>query len=318
MIPLPILFIAIFALVVAVMLLLSRPSKDEKATLARAEAAVSGVGDGAVAVRRDLLLVPRKKRNYSGLVGTALGKHLNLLIKQGAVSTTVNAIVGFSALSAFFGFVLSAYFLPILGVEIVAFSLGALSPYGYLRYKRAKRLSAFNKYLPEAIELLTRAIRAGRALADALSILGDYAREPVRTEFAVMRAQIRYGLSESVARMELCDRIPVRDLRFLMTAVMIQGSTGGDLTRVLERTTYMIRERTRIAGEVKTKTAQGRLSGIVLILMPIGLALAMKMLSPSWLDPLLTDPVGHYLLAYAAVSLTVGATLIQVITKPRI
>ena len=161
-------------------------------------------------------------------------------------------------------------------------------------------------------------MKAGHSVQAAFEIAGQEAMQPVRSEFAVINGQVKFGLPQNEALLQMSARIPTQDLRFMVTAVLIQRQTGGSLPQVLDRTTHMIRERIRVAGELRIKTTQGRLSGIVLIFMPFGVALVMKIISPNWLDPLITDPLGHMLLYYAGASLAVGSLLVHIITKPEV
>ncbi len=318
------LFLGVFTIVIVAMLVILRYTKAEKATLSRAHSIVEG-GEGeqaSTATPTSPLLMSAdradNKNAKTGFKGTSLAKHIDLLLQQSAMTTTVNTILGFTALGAGVGFLAAWMFIPMLPLEWLALCIGALAPYLFLRFKQARRLSSFDKHLPEAMDLVSRAVKSGHAVQTAFNLAGTQAQEPVRTEFAVMSGQVRFGLNFREALLQMSERIPTQDLRFLVTAVLVQRETGGNLPQVLDRTTYMIRERIRILGELKVKTAQGRMSGAVLVLMPIGLAIAMRLITPTWLDPLMDDPIGHYLLYYAAASLLVGGLLVFLITRSRV
>lgn len=313
------LFAALFAISFLAFMFFTRASKTEQATLKRAQHITTGKDADS---ESDLLLIASAPvdtaASNTGLRGTALVKHLELLIQQAALSMSVPVLFGLSFAGAVLAFLLSWMLIPILLVECIALSVGALLPYLYLRFKRERRLTAFDKALPGAMELISRAVKAGHSVQAAFEIAGQEAMQPVRSEFAVINGQVKFGLPQNEALLQMSARIPTQDLRFMVTAVLIQRQTGGSLPQVLDRTTHMIRERIRVAGELRIKTTQGRLSGIVLICMPFGLALVMKIISPSWLDPLITDPLGHMLLYYACASLAVGSLLVHIITKPEV
>lgn len=313
------LFAALFGISFLVFLFFTRTSKTEHATLQRAQHIATGKDADS---ESDPLLIDSAPQETAasgkGLRGTVLVKHLELLIQQAALSMSVPGFLGLSFAGAVLAFLLSWMLIPILIVECIALSVGALLPYLYLRFKRARRLTAFDKELPGAMELISRAVKAGHSVQAAFEIAGKEAMQPVRSEFAVISGQVRFGLPQNQALLQMSERIPTQDLRFMVTAVLIQRQTGGSLPQVLDRTTHMIRERIRVAGELRVKTTQGRLSGIVLVCMPICLALVMKIISPTWLDPLITDPLGHMMLYYGCASLTVGSILIYAITRPEV
>jgi tight adherence protein B len=305
-----VLFFAVFAVVLVVFLLVTRVSRKEKATLERVGQITA---TGADARKDPLLTEARRLDKYS-----TLGKHIDQLIQQGAVSLDRATLYGLSAGAAVVGLLLSLMLVPTTLLEILGILIGCISPYLYLRIMRARRLAAFNKELPETIDLISRAVKAGHSVQVAFEIASGDARQPVKSELGVLVGQLSFGLPQEEALMKLSDRVPSQDLRFLVTAILIQKQTGGNLPQILERTTHMIRERTRINGELRVKTAQGRLSALILVLLPIGLAIAMKFLDPGWLDPLFTEQYGHYMLYYAMVSLSIGALLVYLITKPEV
>ena len=313
------LFAALFGISFLMFLFFTRASKAEQATLKRAQHIETGNDADS---ESDPLLIestPQEAATFSkGLRGTALVKHLEVLIQQAALSMSVPVFFGLSFAGAALAPLLAWMLIPILIVECISLVVGASLPYLYLHIKRSRRLAAFDKALPEAMELISRAVKAGHSVQAAFEIAGQEAMQPVRSELAVISGQVRFGLPQNEALLQMSERIPTQDLRFMVTAVLIQRQTGGSLPQVLDRTTHMIRERIRVAGELRVKTTQGRLSGAVLICMPFGLALVMKIISPTWLDPLITDPLGHMMLYYACSSLAVGSVLIYAITRPEV
>ncbi len=310
-------FVAIFAVTLGGFLLATRQSSTEKAALQRARQMASRADHRT---ERPPLLEEedaKEKQFIAGLVNKLpIAAHIELLIEQAALRTSVATIAAASLGLAVAAFAAAWLFAPTLAVEWCAFFAGAALPYGYLRIKRRKRLAAFDKVLPDAIDLISRVIKAGNSIPAAFEIASQQAREPVRSELRVLSGQIRLGLPQKDALMQMSERIPTPDLRFLVTAVLVQRETGGNLPEILDRTTKMIRERIRVNGELRVKTAQGRITGIVLIALPIAMSLIMQVTNPQWIDTLIEDPFGIKLVYYAVISLTVGAVLIQRITRP--
>jgi tight adherence protein B len=183
----------------------------------------------------------------------------------------------------------------------VLFSL----PFIWLWWKRNSRLKKFAAQLPEAMELVARALRAGHSLAAGLHVVADEMPEPVSKEFGRVYEEQNLGISLEEALMHMCDRVPNLDLRFFVTSVNIQRQKGGDLAEILDRIGHIIRERFKILGQVKALTAEGRLSGIVLIALPIGLFLMMLHMKPDYVRLLWTDPMG--------IKMSVGAIILMII-----
>jgi tight adherence protein B len=206
--------------------------------------------------------------------------------------------------------------LPILAVP--AFLLGSVAPYGYLLWQRSARLNAFNALLPDALELMTRALRAGHALASAIEIVGQESPPPLGPEFASVFQQQKLGVRFREALLEMGERIPSGDLHFLITAILVQRETGGDITEILERTTYVIRERWRIGAEVKTRTAQGKLTGWILGLLPVVMLVLINLVSPGYSHILFHDPTGQKLLYAGAGFIVVGGLVIRKIVDVRV
>jgi tight adherence protein B len=302
-----ILFGTIFAIALVAFLVATRASRNEKVTLER----VNRVKTADSSIKKAVIAHHGRHETFS-----AFSAHIDLLIQRGAVPMDRIPLYGLSVAAGVAGALLAWIFIPTIVFEIAGAVVGVASPYIYLRVMGRRRLSNFNKVLPDTIDLISRAVKAGHSVQVAFEIAASDAQEPVKSELAVLSGQLSFGLSQDQALKSMGDRVPSADLRFLITALLIQKQTGGSLPQILERTTHMIRERVRINGELKVKTAQGRLSATILVLLPILLAVGMKIINPAWLEPLFTETIGHYMLYYAAVSLSIGAFCVYVITKP--
>jgi tight adherence protein B len=194
---------------------------------------------------------------------------------------------------------------------IVAVIVGGASRYVLLRFQKSKRLKAFNAALPDAIELMARALRAGHSMASSIEVIAEQSAEPLASEFADVYQQQKFGIPFRDALLAMGVRVPSKDLHFLITAVLVQKETGGDLTEILDRTTHVIRERVRIEGEVRTYTAQGRLTGWILSLLPVIMLMLINLVSPGYSKVLFHDPLGQKMLYAGGAFIAVGAFVIS-------
>jgi tight adherence protein B len=314
-------FIGILLLSFAMMALLTRPSRQEKRVYQRLDS-LTGRSSGHDEKNQapDTLLKQPLGAGSVARIDALLDRfdfypRLEKLILQAHRNSTPGRVLLQSISFCIGAFVAAHLLFPILIVEIAAPALGLVSPFLLLVFHRAQRLRQFNAALPDSIDLLGRALRAGHSVASAIEVVSEQGQEPVASEFGeVFRAQ-NFGLPFRDAMLQLAERVPSSDLRFLVTAMMVQKETGGNLTEILDRTTYVIRERLRIQGEVKTKTAQGRLTGVILALLPIILGILINIINPDYGKPLFTDPLGKKML-YAGVGLiSIGAFFINKIVK---
>jgi tight adherence protein B len=172
-------------------------------------------------------------------------------------------------------------------------------------------MRAFEKALPHAIDMMARSLRAGHSTAGAIDIMAEGAPEPAKTEFAEVFRQQNFGLPLRDALMQLLDRVPSQDLRVLVTAIVVQRETGGNLVEVLDRTVFVIRERQRIQGEIRVQTAQGRLTGWILTLLPVVVMLLINVLDPGYSKPLFHSDLGHELLWVCVGLISLGAFFIN-------
>lgn len=180
-----------------------------------------------------------------------------------------------------------------------------------LRIKRNRRVKAFNDALPDAIDLMARCLVAGHSVGSSIEMVGQQAPEPLAFEFVQVYQQQRLGLQFREALLQMGGRVPSRDLQFLITAILVQKETGGDLTEILARTSHVIRERIRIQGEVKTRTAQGRLTGWILGLLPVVMLVLINIISPGYSHVLFHDPIGQGLMYAGATLIAIGAFFIR-------
>jgi tight adherence protein B len=211
--------------------------------------------------------------------------------------------------------------LPLLRVPMALAPLGlslGFIPFLVLFFKRKQRLAAFAKQLPEALELISRALRAGHSLASGFKLVADEMGAPISIEFERCYEAQNLGVPLEEAIEEMTNRVPNLDLRFFATAVILQRQTGGDLAEILDKIGYLVRERFKIWGQIQALTGEGRLSGIVLLALPPGLFIVMYYLNPGYSMTLFTDPMGHQMLAGAIIMQIVGAIVIKKIVNIKV
>jgi tight adherence protein B len=193
--------------------------------------------------------------------------------------------------------------------------LGFFLPYAYASHMRAKRFQRFEERFPEAIDTLARAVRAGHAFTTALELIANEVAEPVAGEFRQLYEEQKFGLPVRDALINLTQRIPLVDVKFFVTAVMLQRETGGNLAEILDGLSYVIRERFKILRQVRVHTAQGRLTMVLLMALPPVIVTIMQIMNPGFIRPLFTEPLGHAFIV-AGISLqTIGYFFIRKIIR---
>src|ERR1700692_4562665 len=185
----------------------------------------------------------------------------------------------------------------------------------FLKFRQRRRTRAFNNQLGDTLMLLSNALKAGHSFAQALASVAKNANPPISEEFARATREIALGISVDDALNHMVQRNKSEDFDLLVTAVQIQRVVGGNLAEILDTTAYPIRERVRITGEIRTLTAQARISGIIITLLPFGLAAVLAVISPSYFSPMLSDSFGHIMLGAGVFMIIIGAAAIQKIVK---
>lgn len=303
------------AFTVAVLLLAASgtgASQQTKQTLAVLESALAvdkpEVVDSVVDVRKQELLsaVPWLNR---WLLKIEIAPRLRTLLYQANLKWTTAGLL----LMCVAFCVVPGYLLYLRTGTIIFALLGGLvlgsTPILYVFHKRRKRFDRFEQELPEALDLMVSALRAGHSLVSALGLVARESPDPIGGEFRICFDEQNYGLELRTALNNLVTRAPLQDLRIVVTAVLIQKESGGNLAEVLDKTAYVIRERYRLKKQVLVHTAQGRLTGWILSLLPVVLGLALYLVNPKTMSVLWTRPIGLKLL-YAAGALTITGALV--------
>jgi tight adherence protein B len=205
---------------------------------------------------------------------------------------------------------------PMLMGAVVGVLLGA-TPLLYVHYRRKKRLEKFERQLPEALDLITRALRAGHAFSAALKMAGEEMMEPMAGELSIVHDEVNFGVSLNQALSHLSERVPLTDLRYFVVAVLIQRDSGGNLTEILANLSRLIRERLKLIAKVRVLSSEGRLSAWILAVMPFFLAGVMNLTNPEFMRPMWTDPMGITIIKYLLSMMLVGVLVMRKIIKIR-
>ncbi len=246
---------------------------------------------------------------------TVAGVSLARLIEQSGTHTTPSAIVTMTIASAAAAALAAALFIHVPFAPLAAAAIGAVIPYGWLRHKRSSRLKRFEEQFPEALDLLSRAIRAGHAFQTAMGMVGDDLAAPVGPEFKKTFDEQNFGLPLRDALNQLAERTPLLDVRFFVTAVLIQRETGGNLSEILDNLAHVVRERFKILRQVRVHTAHGRFTGYVLLALPAALAIALSFINPEHMQVLFREHMGQMMLLAAITLQTVGFLWIRQVIK---
>jgi len=313
-------FAAVLALTFTILFLMQRPGAPSKKLQDRL-AALPSVHKEADPDAEGL--VREEEQGVSHLVGERLKNfHFAGSLERLIIHADSSATVGSIALVSFSLGVLAGFVVHVLigsfPLEVLASVVAASIRYITLRVQSSSRLKHFEAELPDAIDLLARALRAGHSLASAIEVVSEQSAEPLKSEFALCFQQQKFGVPFRDALLAMIDRMPSKDLRFVITAILVQKETGGDLTDILDRTTRVIRERVKIQGEVRTYTAQGRLTGWILGLMPAILLLLLNVITPGYSTVLFHDPLGQKMLYTGATLVVIGSLIIRKIVNIKV
>jgi tight adherence protein B len=215
-----------------------------------------------------------------------------------------------SAVLGLGSYLVSSYFLPHFYFSLPIAAAAAAVPFVVVTIKRQMRLRKFEEHFPEALDLLGRAVRAGHAFTTGLEMISKESPEPLAGEFRTTFEEQNFGLPLRDALLNLTERVPIIDVRFFVTALLIQKETGGNLAEILDGLARVIRDRFRIYREVRVRTAQGRLTAGILIALPIFMMLILSVLNPKYIGVLFTDPKGPFVLITAATMQLIGSAIL--------
>ena len=243
------------------------------------------------------------------------GMDLERWLTQSGLGLSISGLLLISLLVGGVAAIVAVFASHLLWAGMPAFALGASLPFMFVRYKRNARMHKFEEYFPEALDLMSRAIRAGHAFGAGMKMVADELSEPVGPEFRKAFEEQNFGLSMKESLNNLAERMPIIDVRFFVTAVLIQRETGGNLSEILDNLANVVRERFKIQRQVRVHTAHGRFTGYVLLALPGFLALALSFINPEHMELLFKDPMGQMMIAASIVMQVVGWVWIKQVIK---
>jgi tight adherence protein B len=293
-------------------------SQRTKRTLTVLHAALSATesrpNDPIVDVRKEELLSALPMLNRA-LLKLELAPRLRLLLYQANLKWTAGGLI----LMSITCFLIPSYLIH-LRVGSMALSLliglfiGA-TPFLFVLFKRRKRFDKFEQQLPEALDLMVSAMRAGHSLNSSLDLVANEVPDPVGAEFRICFDEQNYGLELKTAMNNLITRVPLQDMKMVVTAILIQKESGGNLAEVLDKVAYVIRERFRLKRQVRVHTAQGRMTGWILSILPVVLGVGLYLINPQNMSLLWTREIGIRLLWAAGIMTVIGALIIRKIVN---
>lgn len=320
-----IVLIFVFVLVMSftVVALVTRPSSVERVIEGRIAKLSGSPGDDPGPPEESMQIVKQRRLSEvpwldACLQNLRLAQRVEFLIAQAESSWTVGGVLGSCVLLGLAGCGVGYYELSNLIVSLLSGLALAFSPLLLLRWQRSRRMKAFSRQLPDAIDLMARALRAGHSVSAAIEIVGEESAEPVRGEFREVYRQQMFGLPTREALLQLAARVPLPELNFVVTAMLLQKETGGNLVELLDRTAGVIRERVRIAGEIRIYTAQGRMTGWILSLLPVAMFFLLSLANRSYSRVLVEDPTGQKLVYAGLVLMAIGGLVIRKIVNVKI
>jgi len=245
--------------------------------------------------------------------------HLDRLLVQSGTQWTVSGLLALSVVLFFAVSVVvgQALHQPLFSSLLAGLGAAAL-PWLWVRIRRDRRMAKIEQQLPDALDLITRALRAGHAFTASLKMAGDEMQPPIAAELRTVHDEINFGVSLQQALNHLCERVPLTDLRYFAVAVLVQRESGGNLTEILTDLSRLVRERARLKAKVRVLSAEGRLSGWILVLMPFVLGGIVALVNPKFMSLLWTDPIGIGLIKFMLVLMVIGVLLMRKIVRIRV
>ncbi len=260
--------------------------------------------------------LPAMERRLRALAGM---RALENEIEQAGLSWSASRLILTCAVFGLGGWILvSGTLRQSFLTGVIAGAVFAALPLLYVRRKRAQRLASIERQLPDTLDLLTRALRAGHAFTAGLKMAGEELSDPIAAEFRTVHDEINFGVSLEQALTNLSERVPLTDMRYFVVAVLIQRDSGGNLTEILGNLSRLIRERAKLLAKVKVLSSEGRMSAWILALLPFALGGAMYLANPKFMGPMFTDPMGITMLKYLLTMMLIGVLVLRRIVRIRV
>ncbi len=305
-------FLILLLTVFATLFLLLEPSETDK----RIQERLSGLdhrlteeGDQTEIIRRvtfsRIAWIDRILRD------TKSALQLQTMLDQAKMKWTVGRFFFYSACCMLVGAIIGNWWIPVGFVGwIPGLALG-FAPFGWVLYRRSARFRRFNLQLPDAVDLIARSLRAGHSLPSALVTVSEEVADPLGTEFRQCADEMSYGLPFREAMVNLFRRFPLPDLQFLIAAILVQKETGGNLAELLDKTAAVLRSRIQLQQKVRVYTAQGRMTGAILIALPFVCFILLNIVRPGYTTPLFETETGRKMVYGTLISMALGTIFIR-------
>ncbi len=284
----------------------------------RLRALSAGSGDSErVAVLKDRLL-SKTPAVEKMLLAIPRINQLDRFILQSGAELTVAKLIWLALISGLVAYMALGFVALLPKLRLVAALAACFLPWFYVQWKRMKRLRKLEQQLPDALDLIGRALRAGHALPSGLKMVGEEMSDPIAGEFRIVHDEINFGVSMQQALTNLSERVPITDVRYFVVAVLVQREAGGNLTEVLGNLSTLIRNRLKFHAKVKVLSTEGRMSGWVLGLLPFILAALLNLANHDFISILWTDPAGIMITNILLVMMALGGLWLYKLTKIRV
>jgi len=265
---------------------------------------------------------PESQRGFKQFLTTLhFSRHLQEQIQQAGLNWPVSRLLAIMVALGGAGLFIGVTFPFLLDAAVTAIAMAAVlawSPYLVVRHKRKKRLAALEEQFPEALDFMSRSMRAGHAFSISLEMLGEEMVDPLGQEFRALFNEQNLGAQLDTALRNFAVRVPLLDVRFFTSSVLLQKQTGGNLSEILTRLAYVIRERFRLKNQVKAASAHGRLTATVLTVLPVITMLLLLVIAPGYLEGMASDPDGKWLIFGAIAGQIIGSVWIRKIINIKV
>jgi tight adherence protein B len=238
-------------------------------------------------------------------------QRIDRLLFQSNLQYPLGVFILASFVMAFIGFFLISQILDIFLLSIMAAVFLGMTPFLYISMKKKQRMLKFERQFPDALDLIARSLKAGHALSGGLQMVSQEFEDPIKTEFSRMYDEINFGIGIKEALMNLTERVDCKNLSYFAVAISIQRETGGDLCEILEKISRLTRERFKLQGRIRTLSAEGRLSAVILAAIPLFVALVLSITSPDYIKVLINDPLGKILITVSLSMMSVGIIVMK-------
>ena len=296
----------------------SKSSAEAKRVASRLRGLEGAADETPLSIERQAV---RRRWNWlddSVVAGLPQGPELLRYVETSGTGRGVAEMLLYSAVLGAAGALLPYMLAKPWTFSLVLGGILASLPWFWLAHKRTKRIELFERQIPEALDLMGRALRAGHAFSTAVKMVGDEMPEPIAREFRTMFDETNFGVPQNEALVRLADRVPVEDMRYFTIAVMIQRESGGNLAELLDNIASIVRARLKLLGEVRTLSAEGKLSAWILGLLPFCVAALINILNPEFMTVLWTDPVGLRMVGGALLMMVLGVLWMRKIIRIRV